>query len=40
MMEERVCGGRAANGDTFELRLELKTLRWWLHRAWLQPQLA
>ena len=31
---------RAANGDTFELRLELKTLRWWLHRAWLQPQLA
>ncbi|MBC8446785.1 MAG: hypothetical protein H8D78_03455 [Chloroflexi bacterium] len=29
---------RAANGDTFELRLELKTLRWRLHRACFQPQ--
>ena len=31
---------QAANGDTFELRLELKTLCWRLHRAWLQPRSA
>ncbi|MDH7485055.1 MAG: hypothetical protein QHJ81_02130 [Anaerolineae bacterium] len=29
---------QTASGDTFELQLELKTLRWWLHRACLQPQ--
>ena len=31
---------QTANGDTFELRLELKTLRWRLHRASLRPQWA
>jgi len=31
---------RTANGDTFELRLDVKTLHWRLHRARLQPQLA
>jgi hypothetical protein len=31
---------RAASGDTFELRLDLRTLVWRLHRAWVQPRSA